>query len=159
MRILVTGSAGHLGEALMRTLQHTDHTVIGTDLLSSPFIMEKAPAIGFGRYIISATTPFTPADLFELRMNAPQVMKRIHPHYEEVYACRNWRMFPSVDRVYVNARAREELGWRPRYDFAHILTALRTGSEDLRSPLAQLVGIKGYHAQQFMKGPYPVTDA
>jgi nucleoside-diphosphate-sugar epimerase len=30
MRILVTGSAGHLGEALMRTLEHSDHEVIGS---------------------------------------------------------------------------------------------------------------------------------
>ena len=29
MRILVTGSAGHLGEALVRTLQNANHEVIG----------------------------------------------------------------------------------------------------------------------------------
>src|SRR2546423_6030699 len=32
MKILVTGSAGHLGEALVRTLQKTDNEVIGLDL-------------------------------------------------------------------------------------------------------------------------------
>src|SRR5258706_6393135 len=37
MRILVTGSSGHLGEALVRTLQKTDHEVIGLDILPSPF--------------------------------------------------------------------------------------------------------------------------
>jgi nucleoside-diphosphate-sugar epimerase len=37
MRILVTGSAGHLGEALMRTLQGSDHEVIGLDIKRSPF--------------------------------------------------------------------------------------------------------------------------
>jgi FlaA1/EpsC-like NDP-sugar epimerase len=37
MRILVTGSAGHLGEALMRTLEHSDHEAIGLDIKSSPF--------------------------------------------------------------------------------------------------------------------------
>ena len=37
MRILVTGSAGHLGEALVRTLRNTTHDVIGIDMLSSPF--------------------------------------------------------------------------------------------------------------------------
>ncbi|KAM3099845.1 NAD-dependent epimerase/dehydratase family protein [Phormidesmis sp. 146-12] len=35
--------------------------------------LEKAPAIGFGRYIISATTPFTPHGLWNLRTNAPIV--------------------------------------------------------------------------------------
>lgn len=37
MRILVTGSAGHLGEALVRTLDQHGHEPIGVDLLASPF--------------------------------------------------------------------------------------------------------------------------
>ena len=32
--------------------------------------LEQAAAIGFGRYIVSATTPFTPADLAGLRTDA-----------------------------------------------------------------------------------------
>jgi NAD(P)-dependent dehydrogenase (short-subunit alcohol dehydrogenase family) len=37
MRILVTGSAGHLGEALVRTLPDDGHEVIGLDILASPY--------------------------------------------------------------------------------------------------------------------------
>jgi UDP-glucose 4-epimerase len=37
MRILVTGSAGHLGEALVRTLQSLGSNVVGLDLVDSPF--------------------------------------------------------------------------------------------------------------------------
>ena len=37
MRILVTGSAGHLGEALMRTLKDSTHEALGLDVKSSPF--------------------------------------------------------------------------------------------------------------------------
>src|SRR5215813_2867539 len=37
MRILVTGSAGHLGEALMRTLQHSAHKALGLDVKASAF--------------------------------------------------------------------------------------------------------------------------
>jgi UDP-glucose 4-epimerase len=37
MRILVTGSAGHLGEALMRVLRAEGTDVLGVDLLASPF--------------------------------------------------------------------------------------------------------------------------
>lgn len=36
-RILVTGSAGHLGEALMRSLTGMGHDVIGVDILQSEF--------------------------------------------------------------------------------------------------------------------------
>jgi hypothetical protein len=64
-------------------------------------------------------------------------------------------MLPGIDRVYVNQRAREELGWTPRVDFRSVLDCLRRG-EDLFSPLARAVGSKGYHAQHFEEGPYPV---
>ena len=37
MRILVTGSSGHLGEALMRTLRESEHEPVGLDILASPF--------------------------------------------------------------------------------------------------------------------------
>ena len=55
-------------------------------------------------------------------------------------------MFPSLDRVYVNRRAVEALGWQPRFDFAEVLARLAAG-EDFRSPLAHAVGAKGYHAE------------
>jgi UDP-glucose 4-epimerase len=57
--------------------------------------------------------------------------------------------------VYDNARARAELGWRPRYDFSHVVECLRA-NEDFTSPLARAVGSKGYHAQKFVDGPFPV---
>src|SRR4051812_16632776 len=37
MKILITGSSGHLGEALMRTLADGPHEALGVDLLRSPF--------------------------------------------------------------------------------------------------------------------------
>jgi UDP-glucose 4-epimerase len=119
--------------------------------------VEQAPRIGFGRYIISATTPFQPDDLPDLPLNAPEVVKRRAPEYEAEYARRGWRMFPGIGRVYVNERARRELGWRPRYDFRRIIECLRAG-EDPRSPVARAVGSKGYHDRCFGNGPYPVSE-
>lgn len=115
----------------------------------------RAPEIGFGRYIISATTPFVQDDLAALREDAATVVANRVPGYEAEYAHRGWRMFPGIERVYVNAAARQALGWRPRYDFAYVLERLRTG-EDPRSPLAQAIGIKGYHGPSFEDGLYPV---
>jgi nucleoside-diphosphate-sugar epimerase len=106
--------------------------------------MERAAEIGFGKYIVSATTPFTPGDLAGLRDDAPAVVRRLFPDYEPEYAQRDWRMFPSIGRVYVNARARAELGWEPRHDFRSVLDSLKSG-EDPRSPLARAIGMKGYH--------------
>ncbi len=106
--------------------------------------VDRAARIGFGKYILSATTPFTPADLAGLRADAPAVVRRLFPDYEAEYARRGWRMFPSIGRVYVNARARADLGWSPRYDFRAVLDALKAG-QDPRSPLARAIGAKGYH--------------
>jgi len=115
--------------------------------------MARAAQIGFGRYIISATTPFTTADLAALREDAPAVVRRLFPDQEAEYERRGWRMFGQIDRVYVNARARTGLGWAPRYDFRRVLDALKAGV-DPRSPLARAVGAKGYHPVS--TGPYTV---
>ena len=113
--------------------------------------LERAPSIGFGRYVVSATTPFTRADLADLRADTPAVVRRLFPDYEAVYAERGWSMFPSIERVYVNARARSELGWTPRYDFRHALGRLQAG-EAPRSPLAAAMGAMGDDAVS--TGPY-----
>jgi UDP-glucose 4-epimerase len=112
---------------------------------------------GFGKYIISATTPFLPEDLAGLRTDAPGVVGKRVPGYEAEYERRGWRMLPGVDRVYVNERARKDLSWQPRYDFKYVVERLRAG-DDLRSPLARLIGSKGYHAELFLEGPYPVES-
>lgn len=63
-------------------------------------------------------------------------------------------MFPSIDRVYVNERARQDLAWQPQFDFARVIDAVAAG-DDARSPLAQTIGSKGYHDVVFEDGPYP----
>jgi UDP-glucose 4-epimerase len=117
------------------------------DVVSAHLLaMQMAPTIGFGRYIISATTPFTHDDLQELRTDAPSVVRRHAPFYEAEHRRRGWSMMPALDRVYVNELARARLGWQPRYDFGCIIHRLHS-SEDFRSPLARTVGSKGYHAE------------
>jgi nucleoside-diphosphate-sugar epimerase len=80
--------------------------------------MTRAPAIGFAKYIISATTPFTPGDLARARRGCAQrrAAPLPGPRRPSTRAA-GWAMFPTIDRVYVNERARTGLGWRPRYDF------------------------------------------
>jgi nucleoside-diphosphate-sugar epimerase len=113
--------------------------------------LERAPELGFARYVVSATTPFTMDDLEELHSDAPAVVGRLFPRYADIYGRFGWRMFPRIDRVYVNDRARAELGWNPRYDFGHALDLLRAG-DAARSTLATSIGAKGYHP--ITTGPY-----
>jgi UDP-glucose 4-epimerase len=138
-----------VNELLYRRVDLED--VVSAHLLA----LERAATIGFARYVISATTPFTREDLPALRVDAPAVLARHCPDYAALYAARGWRMFPGIERVYVNERARRELGWRPRHDFASALARLAAG-EDLASPLARRIGAKGYHDRAFEEGPYPV---
>ena len=64
-------------------------------------------------------------------------------------------MFPVIERVYDNALARRDLGWKPRHDFAAVIERLRHG-DDFRSAMARTIGSKGYHDEVFEDGPFPV---
>jgi UDP-glucose 4-epimerase len=149
MRAIYTDSNLKANEFLYRRVEIED--VVSAHLAA----MQRAKAIGFGTYIISATTPFTQADLWDLRTQATEVVKRLVPEYLEVYEQRGWKMFPSIDRVYVNERARKELGWQPKFDFKYLLQHIKYNN-DLRSQLAIQIGAKGYHAEKFADGPFPV---
>ena len=116
---------------------------------------KRASVLGFGRYIISATTPFLPEDLSGLNSNAPIIVQKRVPEYRKIYDQLGWSMFDKIDRVYVNAAARTDLGWRPKYDFTHILECLKNGSYP-KSMITEKVGSKGYHDREFKDGPYPV---
>ena len=107
--------------------------------------LARASEVGFGRFIVSATTPFTRADLPQLRDDAAGVVRRLFPGVDAVYGPRGWRLPAGLDRVYDNTRARERLGWAPRWDFAYALERVAAGEEP-RSALAVAVGAKGYHA-------------
>lgn len=106
--------------------------------------LARAPLIGFGRYIISATSPFTREDLTAIRDDLPAVVRRLFPDCEDIFSVRGWRMFDAIERVYVNGRARSDLGWLPRYDFRHALDRLADHADPC-SPLTRTIGRKGYH--------------
>lgn len=138
-----------VNELLYRRVDIAD--VVDAHLLA----IGKAPALGFDRFVISAATPFTRGDTAQLRQDAPGVAARYFPEYADEYARRGWRLFPVIDRVYCSEKAVRMLGWTPRHGFGEALAQLREG-RDWRSPLAQTIGAKRYHADVFAHGPYPV---
>ncbi|MCK1650674.1 NAD(P)-dependent oxidoreductase [Bradyrhizobium sp. 149] len=150
MRSAYASENAQANELLYRRLDIAD--AVSAHLLAA----ERAPKIGFARYIVSATSPFEPRHLAALARDAARVVRKLYPDCAELYAARGWRLFPAIDRVYVNERARRELGWRTEFDFAHVLNCLRDG-RDFRSTLAREVGSKGYHDTVFGDGPYPLA--
>jgi UDP-glucose 4-epimerase len=86
--------------------------------------LERAPALGFDTFVISAPTPFAPEDCAELFADAPSVVARYFPEYPAVYRRRGWTMFRSIDRVYCARRADERLGFRCKTGFATVLANL-----------------------------------
>ncbi len=118
--------------------------------------LDRAERIGFGRYILSATSPFTKNDLLALRTDPEGVVAK-YVDFQGEYARRGWRFGSDIDRVYVNERARKDLDWEPRYTFIHAINRLRR-DESPFSDLMHKVGSKGYHqGRTFDQGPYPVT--
>jgi UDP-glucose 4-epimerase len=119
--------------------------------------MEKAPELGFGKFIISATSPFQREDVAALAVDTPSVVARYVPEYEQVYAERGWQMFASIGRIYDNQLARETLGWQPEFNFQRAISDLHEG-RDYRSKLAVRIGKKSYHDRIFRDRPYPVEE-
>jgi UDP-glucose 4-epimerase len=139
-----------VNEFLFRRVDIED--VVSAHLLAA----DRVGKLGFGTYIISATSPFLPIHLSALRNDAPSVIKELFPGFEIEYQRNNWRMFTEIDRVYVNELARLNLGWVPKYDFHYILKCLNAGTK-WQSELTSLIGEKGYHEKSFSGEPYPVS--
>ena len=139
------GVRGAFEDANLKLVEFCYRRVELSDVVDAHLLaVHRARGLGFARYIVSASTPFTRDDLAELGRDAPAVLARVLPDVHAFLAARGWRMLPRLDRVYVNDRARAELGWAPRYDVRAVAELLRTDG-DPRSPLARTIGAKGYH--------------
>jgi UDP-glucose 4-epimerase len=89
--------------------------------------LDRATAIGFGLYIVSAPPPFEESDAEALLADAPAVIARYFPEAADLYARRGWRLPDHLDRVYDPSLAERRLGFRARTDFAAVLRAIEQG--------------------------------
>jgi nucleoside-diphosphate-sugar epimerase len=89
--------------------------------------LDRAPAIGFDRFIVSAPTPFVRSDAPELMRDAAAVIAARFPDAPALYAERGWQMPARIGRIYDASRAERVLGFRCKTDFTAILDALRQG--------------------------------
>jgi len=117
-----------------------------------------APALGFGRYILSAPTPLQPEDAAALRHDPATVIEARVPGTKALWSRLGWSLPDDMSRVYDSAAAQAALGWQPRYDFATISAQAARG-ECIGSQLARDIGALGYHDAGFDDlpdgAPYP----
>jgi UDP-glucose 4-epimerase len=86
--------------------------------------LAHAPELGCDTFIIAAPTPFSQEDCAELIADAPAVVARYFPRYQDVYARLGWSMLGSIDRVYVAEHATRRLGFTCRTGFKEKLDEL-----------------------------------
>jgi len=90
---------------------------------------ERAPALGFDTFILSAPPPFEEAESEELIRDARAVIARHFPEAEALYARRGWELPRFIDRVYDPSRAERRMGFHCRTDFRAVLRALDGGEQ------------------------------
>lgn len=81
-------------------------------------------------FVVSAATPFEPADAMALAIAAQEVLARRAPALVAEFARRGWPLPAAIDRVYAS-HALCRLGWQPHHGFEAVLTQLDSGSPEV----------------------------
>jgi UDP-glucose 4-epimerase len=144
-------------DANVKANEYLHRRVALEDVVSAHLLaVERAREIGFSRFIISATTPFEHDDAAALREDAASVLERRVPGCGALYRQLGWRMYPTLDRVYSNERARHVLGWQPATEFRTVIERAAAG-EPMETALVVEIGRKGHHGASYRDGLYPVN--
>src|SRR5260221_10877485 len=131
MTILVTGSAGHLGEALMRTLRRAGRSARGIDIKDSPFTDRRGSICD--RTFIRECMQGIRTVLHPATLHKPHVGTHSNQEFIDV----------NVTGTLILLEEAASAG----------VDCLRSGT-DFRSTLARDIGSKGYHTPPFEGAPY-----
>jgi nucleoside-diphosphate-sugar epimerase len=82
-----------------------------------------APLKQFEAINVSGETPFIETDCEQLFANAPEVLRERAPGLVSEFASRKWPLPTCIDRVYVINKAKNILGYQPRFGFRELLPA------------------------------------
>jgi UDP-glucose 4-epimerase len=92
-------------------------------------LLSGGPA--YERYLVSGTTPFTPADCEALATDAAAVLIERVPELARMFRQRGWRLPTSIDRVYAPIAAETSFGWKSKFGFDEVLALADRGSPDV----------------------------
>ena len=84
-----------------------------------------------GAFNVESPLPFDAGDGVELRTDPLAVIARHWPDAPALLAAAGVEPWGPINEVYDSTKAREELGWHPRYGFDVFLDALRSGRDRL----------------------------
>jgi nucleoside-diphosphate-sugar epimerase len=143
-----------VGDANVKANEYVHRRVALEDVVDAHLCAaEHAPRIGFDRFVISADTALSPDDVELLHRDAAAVLADRHPDVDAVWREIGWRWPRRLDRVYDNSKARDVLGWQPRFGVSEIAELVRlTGS--VLTPMADLVGSKEYLSSGYHRGEF-----
>jgi UDP-glucose 4-epimerase len=71
----------------------------------------------FEVFNISADSPFQREDVIGLRENCKTVLLKYYPNLEKIFEEKKWVFPKQIDRVYSVEKAKNELGYKPKYNF------------------------------------------
>lgn len=72
---------------------------------------------GYDVFNISAQSPFSSDETYDLLHNAPSVLGRHFPDIEKLFAKKGWKLPISIDRVYSIDKAKNILDYHPAFNF------------------------------------------
>ena len=135
-------------DANMKANEYLYRRVDIEDVVSAHLLaLERAPAIGFARYIVCATSPFTRDDAAALAVDAPSVVAGAFPIRQWSTPAAVGRCSPaSIASMSTPGPVPTSAGNRATTS-GHVLDRLKA-DEDPRSALAREVGSKGYDASR-----------
>src|SRR5258705_8993598 len=101
MKILVTGSSGHLGEGLMRTLAGTSHRVLGLDVVASPFTGVQGSIVDRG--LLRRCLPGVDAVIHTATLHKPHVGTRAPRDFVDTNITGTLALLEEAERAGVTA--------------------------------------------------------
>jgi UDP-glucose 4-epimerase len=92
------------------------------DVAAAFSLVLKQPFAPFQALNVSGDTPFFPTDCEALMRDAPTVLKQRAPALVAEFTRLGWALPQSIDRVYVNHRAKSMLGFQPQHGWESVLS-------------------------------------